>query len=88
MFLHCAGPQLELDRSTAKNWASGTDRRMNFALIRQANLRLSIIPRLELKERLSGVGLLVGMSVECRGLINSRDGYFAKNTSRYNCVVR
>ena len=79
MLLHCAGPQLELDRSTAKNGASGTDRRMNFALIRQANLRLSIIiPRLELKERISGFELLVGMSVECHGLINSRDGYFAK----------
>ena len=44
---------------------SGTDRRMNFALLRQATLRLVvIIPRLELKKRIIGVELLLGTSVE------------------------
>ena len=56
----------------AKNGESGTDRWMNFALLRQANLRfIVIIPRLELKERLIGVEMLLGTSVECRGLIIS-----------------
>jgi len=40
-----------------------------------------IIPRLELKERINGVELLLGTSVDCRGRIIARDGYFAKSTA-------
>jgi len=89
MLLHCAEPQLEYDSSTAKNGESGTDRRMNFTLLRQANLRfIFTMQRLELKERIIGVEMLLGPSLECRGLIIYHDGYFAENTSRYNGLVR
>jgi hypothetical protein len=76
----CIVQGLNLNSAVVRhNGASETDRRMNFPLLRQANLRLIvIIPRLEPKERIIGVELLLGTHVECRGVIISHDGYFAK----------